>query len=270
MTAPLTHVVAGNGPSLADIQPGRVLADDFIIRTNSFFAEPQLYVGNRVDMAVIGGDPRVAPFVFETIKKVASDYTVKAWTAPQPKVTRIGQRRLTLPYRPFRYATPPLADAVQSLCFRYAAQPTAGVVALYLAHARGAERIVVTGLDLYSGPSRYCHTPGPRMTSLMGADFGTRGYDRRLHNPDLDCRLIELLQAQPGLTIQRAGPSPALEPMMDLAPERPGSRPTTGPKHTQTDWVAWAGIYPIWWLRFLRRSRAAQRSMTAHFVGKSQ
>ena len=74
-------VVAGNGPSLAQIAPGRVTGDDAILRTNSFFLEPSYYLGTRVDLAMISGDPRVAPFIAETLRQNHGSYDLRHWSA---------------------------------------------------------------------------------------------------------------------------------------------------------------------------------------------
>ena len=77
-------LVAGNGPSLATIPPGQVLASDQVVRTNNFFFEEQYYVGRRVDLAFIGGDPRVAPFVLATLAHARESYELRAWSASHP------------------------------------------------------------------------------------------------------------------------------------------------------------------------------------------
>ena len=88
-------IVAGNGMSLTRIAPGRVLETDFIIRTNNFFFETHYYLGRRVDLAMMGGDPRVAPFMFETLWQCRKDYDLQGWSSFNPKVVPAGNRRFS-------------------------------------------------------------------------------------------------------------------------------------------------------------------------------
>ena len=119
-------VVAGNGPSLAAIAPGRVLAQDAILRTNSFFLETAYHLGTRVDLAMISGDPRVAPFLVETLSGLAGQYRLESWTSNDPRVIRIAARRLTAPQVPLAFADADTTAEVARLCDHYRAQPTAG------------------------------------------------------------------------------------------------------------------------------------------------
>ena len=88
-----TVVVAGNGCSVEAIPDGVLLADDFVIRTNNFFFERRFHLGRRVDLALMGGDPRVAPFMFETLYRCRADYDIRAITSVNSRVAKAGQRR---------------------------------------------------------------------------------------------------------------------------------------------------------------------------------
>lgn len=252
-------VVAGNGPSLAHIAPGRVTGDDAILRTNSFFLEPSYFLGTRVDLAMIAGDPRVVPFLLETLCRTDHQYQLGAWSSPAPKVARMAARRLTCPHVPMRHATPAIAAEVARLMAEYNAVPTAGVQTLLLAHAMGARHILLAGIDLYATPERYAFTPGPRMRRLLGKDLATRSFDSRLHHPDLDRRLIAYLAVQPDVTLQRAAAASPLADLLDLAPVRAGPPLHQPVKEPIADWADWAGgWYPVGALWALRTLRGAQ------------
>lgn len=255
-------VVAGNGLSLTEIAPGRVLATDRIVRTNNFFFEAEYYLGKRVDLAFIGGDPRVAPFVFETLNRARSQYDLGTWSAPSDRVARIGQRFLDLPYHMRDLGGAEAAAELTKLEARYDARPSTGLQALLMAYGLGARRIILAGMDLYSGTRRYAYAPGPHQRDLLGHDLGTRAYDRRLHHPDLDRALLDWLAARPGLSLWRASNTSALTEVLDLAPERTGPAPETGPKPQILDWADWAGWYPIALLKVLRRLRRWQQQIT--------
>ena len=254
-------VVAGNGPSLASVAPGRVLASDYVVRINSFFLEPEYFLGSRVDLAFLAGDPRVVPFVAETLRRSALQYDIRSWVGVKPGVARI-VRRAGLPWPEEAMRQSEAAkQALNRLEETYQAEPTSGILALFLAHAMGARRIGMTGIDLYSAERRYAFDPGPRMRSLLGRDLGARSYDRRLHHPDLDKAAIDWLAAQPDVTLFRLSEDTPLAAHLDLAPPRDGPAPDCPPtKEPITDWAPWAkGWYPIQALKLMRKIRAVQR-----------
>ncbi|MEO1777198.1 MAG: hypothetical protein AAFU63_00255 [Pseudomonadota bacterium] len=264
-----TVVVAGNGPSLSDMSPGTVLADDVIIRTNSFFFEPSLFLGQRVDLAMMGGDSRVAPFVFETLWRCRHDYDLRHWSSHNPRVARAGFRRFKGRYVPM----PPLEDEmdahVKALCASYDRELTTGVQAVLMAYGLGARRIILVGFDLYTGASgRYTYAPGPHYRDLMGTDIGVRGVDHVLHDTDLDRAVLALLNEKDDTTILAGTPSPALRDILDPAPLRKGPGPRQIPREAPPDWAAWAGIYPIGLMKLLRRGSALSRRITGRSIGR--
>jgi hypothetical protein len=254
-----TYIVAGNGSSLAHPQPGCILASDRIVRTNNFFFEPQSFLGRRVDLAVMGGDPRVAPFMFETLWQCLDTYDVRAWTSHNPAVVRAGRRRFGTLYQPLCYGSDVLAEQVQTLIARYGCKPMTGTYAVLAAHGQGAEHILLTGIDFYMTEQRYTHDAGRNHTALLGQDLNTRKIDADQHNMDLDLAILTLIQEQTGGALKRTTSGSKLDALMDLAPVRTGPPPEITPTHPPTDWVARAGLYPITLLKGLRYLRRVTR-----------
>lgn len=254
-----TVIVAGNGPSLAEIPPGVVIKGDTIIRTNSFFLEPAYHLGDHVDLAYIAGDPRVAPFVFATLQKVTDHYHIAAWSAQHGPVIKAGRKHVSKPFQPFA-PLPPAAKRLEEASLKYQAQPTAGVSAMLQAQAMGAETIILAGIDLYATSQRYVYEPGKHMRDLLGQNLGARAYDNRLHNEDLDRALIDWMACQDGVTVLKANPSSPIN--LDAAPVRAGEAVVAQPKPVMDDWVSWAGWYPIWWLKAMRKAAAVSRAVS--------
>jgi len=253
-----TFIVAGNGPSLAKIPAGAVIKGDTIIRTNSFFLEPIYHLGDHVDLAYVAGDPRVAPFVLATMQKVSDHYHIAGWSAQNAPVIKAGQKHFTKPFEPFA-PTPEAARVLKEYSARYQAQPTAGVSAMFQAQARGARTIILAGIDLYATPQRYVYEPGKHMRDLLGQNLGARAYDTRLHSEDLDRALIDWLANSDGMVVQKASSDSPLTGI-DVAPIRDGEAILSKPKPVMDDWVSWAGWYPIWWLKVMRKAAAWSRS----------
>ncbi|TNJ40987.1 hypothetical protein FGE21_15665 [Phaeobacter sp. B1627] len=254
-------VVAGNGASLAQLPVGRILADDFIIRTNNFFFEPRFYLGRRVDLAFMGGDPRVAPFMFETLHRCRRDYDLRSWSSQNRRVQRAGRRRFASLFQPMRYRDATLERQVQALISRYGRHPTTGIYAALMAHGLGAGRIILAGMDFYGTPKRYPFEPGPHYRALMGQDLGRRGLDRHLHDLDLDHAILRLLRAREDVQLLRVGDSPLLRDVADAAPDRGGPRLEQSRSAPPTDWAGRAGVYPIEVLKVLRKGSAALRGI---------
>lgn len=252
-----TTIVAGNGPSLAKIPAGVVVKGDTIIRTNSFFLEPTYHLGDHVDLAYVAGDPRVAPFVLATLQKVTDHYHIAGWSAQHGRVIKAGQKHFSKPFEPFA-PTPQAVETLKNLMERYQVQPTAGVAAMLQAQARGADTIILAGIDLYATPQRYVYEPGKHMRDLLGQNLGARAYDTRLHSEDLDRALIDWVANSDGVTVCKASAESPLD--LDVASLRQGEPILPRPKPVLDDWVPWAGWYPIWWLKMMRKAAAFSRA----------
>lgn len=254
-----TAIVAGNGPSIARIDAGRVLVGDAILRTNNFFFEPMQYLGRRVDLAVMAGDPRVAPFVFQTLWTCRDDYDLQAWTSHNPAVVRAGRRRFPALYRPPRFRDPELAGQVGALIARHGCKPLTGTYAVLLAHGLGFDRIILAGIDMYAGTRRYAYQPGPRCRALLGQDLEYRGLDGHLHDPALDRRILEMLIARGDVELSRASDDSAFDDLLPLAPIRAGQAVCPAPRRAPPDWAGRSGLYHIDMLRLMRLVRGWQR-----------
>jgi hypothetical protein len=255
-----TCVVAGNGQSLTRIAPGRVLAGDAVLRTNNFFFERAFYLGRRVDMAYLGGDPRVAPFMFETLHRCRDEYEIGGWTSHNPKVIKAGMARFSDLYRPLRFRDTALAREVARLTALFQRKPMSGTYAVLAAHGLGARHILLAGVELYTGGARYPFTPGRHFQSLMAPSRAPEGPDRQLHDPDLDRAILEHLLSRGDLRLERTSEHSALADILPLAAPREGApmEPLPRPEPIN-DWAAWAGAYPIAMLKLLRRGAALRR-----------
>lgn len=251
-----TFVVAGNGRSLACPIKGCIRPEDVIVRTNNFFFEPRFFLGRRVDMAFMAGDPRVAPFMFETLFRCRDDYDLRGWTSHDARVSRAGKRRFHDTFQPMTYRSPQLAGDVAKLNARFGKVPTTGLQAVLMAHGMGAERIILTGIDLYTTAGRYPFTPGRHHRDLMGHDIDRRGMDSRLHDAALDREILKLLLAGGDVDLRRASAKDAFDDLLPLASSRGGPPMSQDRANPPADWAWRSGIYPIHLLKLLRSGRA--------------
>lgn len=264
MTRP-TYVVAGNGTSVAQAPVGSILASDRIVRTNNFFFEPQSFLGKRVDLAVMGGDPRVAPFMFETLWQCRHTYDLRAWTSHNPAVIRAGRRRFGALFQPMHWGDAAFSAQVQALIAQYGCKPLTGTYGVLAALGHSAAlgqdvpRIILTGMDFYATTQRYTFEAGRNQSALLGGNLNQRGIDIRLHNIDLDLAIFALVQKHTGGALRRTTVDSKLDAIMDMAEPRAGTRPEVRPTNPPRDWAARAGLYPIAALKMMRWLRARMK-----------
>lgn len=259
-----TVVVAGNGCSVESIPDGVLRADDFIIRTNNFFFERSFHLGRRVDLALMGGDPRVAPFMFETLHRCRGDYDVCAITSVNSRVAKAGQRRFSALFRDFPWRDAALYASVRAIEKRYARKAMTGTYAVLAAYGLGAKSIILVGFDLYSGPARYPYPLGPHQRALMEPVINPHGLDSDQHDRDVDLSVLKLLLSRGDVAITCATNQMAWGDLLPLAVPRPGASIMTLPKDSApTDWASNVGLYPIQMLRFFRWVRRMTRQRTS-------
>ena len=260
-------IIAGNGPSLERADPAQVKAGDRILRVNNFFFEPVHHLGRRVDLAVMGGDPRVAPFMLESLARAArASYDIAAWTGFDARVVKAG-RRLALPFADPLPWPAELEAGIAELTTRYQRKLTTGTRAAIqgwgMARDEGLPGAILLGFDLYGGTAPYSFAPGRHFRALMGHDLNREGGRTGQHDPELDRAVLGLLAEHGARTggpaLWHGAAGTALDGMLDPAPLREG--PTAegvGLPRTEgeTDWPERAGAYPILLLRALRRVRA--------------
>ena len=261
-----TYVVAGNGTSLAQAPAGAILGTDVMVRTNNFFFEPSSFLGRRVDLAVMGGDPRVAPFMFETLWRCRQTYDLRAWTSHNPAVIRAGRRRFGALFTPMQWGDAALTQTVHDLILRYQCKPMTGTygVLAALGHAAqatpaGTPRIILTGMDFYASTQRYTFEAGRNQSALLGVDLNQRGVDTRQHNTELDLAIFEQIQEHTGGALRRTTTGSKLDDLMEMAAPRRGPAPDIRPTNPPTDWAPRAGLYPITALKFMRWLRGSMK-----------
>ena len=259
-----TVVVAGNGCSVEAIPDGVLLADDFVIRTNNFFFERRFHLGRRVDLALMGGDPRVAPFMFETLYRCRADYDIRAITSVNSRVAKAGQRRFAPQFCDFPWRDEALSASVRAIEEQYARKAMTGTYAVLAAYGLGARSIILAGFDLYSGPVRYPYPMGPHQRALMEPVINPQGLDADQHDRDLDFSVLKLLLARGDVTINCATNQMAWGDLLPSAKPRPGVSLIALPKDSApTDWASNVGLYPIHMLRFFRWARRLMRRRTS-------
>lgn len=249
-------VIGGSGPSLYQVDPRRVPAHATIIRINNFFLEPEYFLGRRVDCAYFSSDPRAARFYVATLKRVMArgEYDVRRTASHLPAAARLGVPE------PFDLVRPGDLGARRLLAElerEGGLRPTSGAMAMLHATDRGADRLVLAGMDFYAG-AKYAYPLPPNLHRILRPNLSSTGYDERLHAREADLAVLRYLLDR-GIEIRVAGPefdeSLGLEPAPLLPSEEQITR-VPKPSGYVDDWVRWAGLWSIDMLvaaRWLRR-----------------
>ncbi|WP_162889373.1 alpha-2,3-sialyltransferase [Maritalea myrionectae] len=249
-------VIAGNGPSIKYIKAGQVLASDFMVRTNNFFFETKYYLGRRVDLAFMGGDPRVAPYMFSTLAECKDEYQIKSWSSHRDKVVQTGMIHFTYGYTPMLYKDRHIKALVNSLSEKYGKTLTTGAYAAIMAHAKGGKYLILAGIDLYAGKDRYSFRPGSNHEALLGKGLAKKGFDTRLHCKELELEFFEEFNKRDDVELMCIDQSSLLGSIIPIAPPRQGSLPVVDLRTPPKDWINAKGYIPMSALRFYRKARA--------------
>ncbi|THV10569.1 alpha-2,3-sialyltransferase [Rhizobium rhizophilum] len=253
-------IVAGNGPTMVDLDRAQFNIEDTIIRVNSFFFEPEYFIGRRVDILQIGGDRWIFPFFAKTLGKVlaAGLYDVRHWSCHQPDVAQgarcqVGRNEVALCYKDSH-----TRDYVVGRCLHYGRLPTTGVYALLNAHALGAKYITIAGMDFYAADRRYMYELGPRNERLLHGSAKI-GYNGNFHDQRLDLDIVRYLADKQELTLYRTNSATSALEFLDLAPDHHNvSHPPCVKPVKITDFESRVGVYPIALMQILRRMRELQ------------
>jgi len=251
-------IVAGNGPSLALTDPTRIDPESTVIRVNNFFFEPRYYLGRRVDIVQVGGDRWIFPFYARTLMRACREgmYDVAGWSTHQPHVEKRGKRLFRdWPFVQVTYRDKFVRRFVENLTTRFSRNPTTGILAVINAHGLGAERITLTGIDLYDHPTRYPFEVGPNAADVINR---TSGYNLRFHDAELDLAILDYLISRDDAQFFRASEGSPRLSHLPLAPRRFGNDLNQEKQSRISDWEKWSGIWPIHLAKMLRRAREHQ------------
>lgn len=246
-------VIGGSGPSLLTCDLSRIPSHARVYRTNNFFLEKKYHLGRRVDCLYFSGDRRALRFYVATVR---SAIKLDMYQFHDITTHQIGSYNFGHNAPKTTFFDP--AQCNVSFGFSSRVKPTTGVLAALKAVQDGARRLYFAGLDFYEGDVKYAISPGPILTRVNKPNAALAGYDKKLHDLDVDMRVLRAIE-DAGVeifTTSEQVPSPFPLAPRCSSPLDPGEPEKT---HQLEDWVAWDGPIPIQTLFFLRalRRRAA-------------
>lgn len=251
-----TYVVGGSGPSLRSTDPARVPASATVVRVNNFFLEPEYFLGRRVDCAYFSADPRAVRFYIATLRQVIErgEYDVRRTAS---HLTTARRHHPPKPFTAVDHAGTEVGRLLSAIEREEGARPTSGVMAMLHARRLGANRILLAGIDFYTGPKYVVDIP-PTLARVLEPNFSPQGYDVPLHTLAADRRALDWLREQ-GVAVEATSEEAAAGMDLPLAPRQPdGDRlGGTGPKGVRytDDWVSRAGVWTVGGLALARAVR---------------
>ena len=216
-------VIAGNGPSLAQIDYRRLPADFDVFRCNQFYFEDKYFLGRRVTGAFL--NPNVAQqqyFNFKMLQEskdyiIDQKYLVSTIPDPESELNFPGAKNIF-----YLLETMPQFHELQKfLAFYYQKYFTSSIYMLITALALGYREIYLVGLDFYQGGGvNYAFdTEKPRLLELM-PNMKKQNFQDPRHGKDIDLMGLNLAKQMPDVHLYCISETGCLKDYLPLADVR--------------------------------------------------
>ncbi|MFC3867530.1 alpha-2,3-sialyltransferase [Helicobacter equorum] len=219
-------VIAGNGPSLANIDYSLLPKDFEVFRANQFFFEDKYFLGKSIKCAFINGifNLPTSHLTLHTLKQ-KDEYKIDYLMCIQPGViVGGGATQNTLSFFPdvmdgCEYIKM-LSVFNNSIMFNYIHKDqaiTTGVYMVAVAVALGYKELYIVGIDLYRDGGKYAFSMKDK------PNFFSLGFDKECkpadwHNAQTDIDALKLLEKEYGVKIYILSESCPLKEYFPLAP----------------------------------------------------
>lgn len=221
-------IIAGNAPSLANIDYARLPEGLKIFRCNQFYLEDKYYLGKQIDgyflreglflenyytmMCLESSGQYQVGSVFTDRKSCELFETKQKFEEFFPKVRIIEEcaRELDKFY-----------EFMQMRALFYASYPTMGVMMCACAIAMGYREIYIAGMDFYQeGVNTYAFGNHQKNLNTLMPRFQIRGFntDSSWHSKSMDLMCLELLQKEYHVKFYALCPDSVLSDYIPLAP----------------------------------------------------
>ncbi|WP_104747437.1 alpha-2,3-sialyltransferase, partial [Helicobacter pametensis] len=215
-------IIAGNGPSLAQIDYSRLPKDFDVFRCNQFYFEDRYFLGKKIKGVFF--NPEIFKEQCFTLRhlKERGEYEVEDVYCARAFDDRYYEMDFFFPFVKNTF------EALQSLpdfleldrfyrCY-YRKWPTAGIVMLYTALAQGYKEIYLVGIDFYeSGQTDYAFEIKNKNIGKIIPNFNKEEISQP-HTKEVDLSFIQLAQKMDGITLYSLSPSSPMSKFIPLAP----------------------------------------------------
>ncbi len=220
-------VIAGNGPSLAQIDYRRLPADFDVFRCNQFYFEDKYFLGKKVTGAFLNPYPLAKQFYTYHLLQEKAEYDIQNiyYVSHTLHDEYEKGRRLAEDFpsvkncSQYLQALPRFHAYERFLGFYHQKKFTSVIWMLITALAQGYKQIYLVGLDFYQGGSHdYAfNIYKPHLINAM-PNFADKKFKDRNHNKETDVQGLKMALEMPGVTIYSLSKKSPVNEYLPLAP----------------------------------------------------
>ncbi len=218
-------VVAGNGPSLKNIDYSRLPKEFDVFRCNQFFFEDKYYLGKNVGKVFFGARICENMYASYVTLKFNKEYsiddicsTVSFYDYPPLLDDQVRVKRLR--FIQYTHDTFETHDKIKEFLWErfavFGMFPTTGMVAVLMAIAEGYTDIYITGIDMYTGGNVYVykHDENSKLNQICPVVEDPYIF----HSRELEEQCLDFVKTFENITIQTISPDNVLQDIFPLAP----------------------------------------------------
>lgn len=231
-------IIAGNGPSLAQIDYSRLPKDFDVFRCNQFYFEPKYFLGKKIKGVFF--NPFVLKEQFFTLHhlKERGEYEVedvycnitmglwdRQWSNGKPKNL---EQELRYDFPSVKNTYPFLEQMSEFNALHkfyalyYEKRFTTGILMMIVALAQGYREIYLTGIDFYeSGGLSYAFDmSGKSNLAEKVPTFTQEGFRDEVHEKNVDIEALKLALSLKDVKLYSLTPQSSLAELIPLAPRQ--------------------------------------------------
>ncbi|MDO4433335.1 MAG: alpha-2,3-sialyltransferase [Alysiella sp.] len=222
-------LVAGNGPSLTQIDYNLLPQDIDVFRCNQFYLEEQYYVGKKIKAAFFHHglfmEQQATMSILLRNQEYECEHIVYSDLESQLSQPELTQDLLywfpdTLnAFTLYREKLPELAKYTQQLALFENKILTSGAIMAVIAAAMGYQNIYIAGIDFYTGNQMYAFDNKKNNLLKLVPEFKQDTITPNWHDAETDLSVLKMLQTLYGIQIYTISPSSPLSTHFPLAPQ---------------------------------------------------
>ncbi|MFD0966168.1 alpha-2,3-sialyltransferase [Seminibacterium arietis] len=225
-------LIAGNGPSLAQIDYNRLPDEIDVFRCNQFYLEEQYYVGKQIKVAFFHNALFIEQQATMSELHKNNEYQCEqiAYSDFESRLLYSQKAEDLLNWFPdtlnafilYREKLPELAKHTLHLALFHNKVVTSGVIMALTAVAMGYKKLYFTGIDLYES-TKQTYAFDSKKTNLIKLQPRFKSnlieMNKTWHSAETDLSILHLLQELYGIEIYSVSPISPLSKHLPLAPK---------------------------------------------------
>ena len=211
-------VIAGNGPSLKEIDYRRLPKEFDVFRCNQFFFEDKYYLGDKVTGYFFGVSTIESLYTTSVILQEREEYFFQDRYFSSVELDKRYYFTVKSAFDICKQY-PKIAHFVADYGIAYFLYPTAGILMILTAISLGYTDIYVTGIDFYKSKDLYAFSieNATTLNSSVGSLDTPYSFETN-HTEEMEYKYIELIKSITGINIYAISPNSALSELFTLAP----------------------------------------------------